>query len=69
MSILKIVSALKILTSKYYLDIETNKNTSARLKLDKLTFKSNKTNFLIDFLELDKDEYLQNCFLHENFLD
>ena len=46
---------LKILTSKYYLDIETNKNTSARLKLDQLNFKSNKTNFLIDFLKLDKD--------------
>jgi len=60
---------LKILTNKYYLDIETNKNTSARLRLDKLTYKSNKTNFLVDFLKLDKNEYLENCFRLKNFLD
>ncbi len=58
---------LKILPSNYYLDIETNKNKSARLEFDKLNFKSNKTNFLIDFLKLDKGEYLKNCFLLENF--
>ena len=58
----------KILPSNYYLDIETNKNKSARLELDKLNFKSNKTNFLIDFLKLDNDEYLENCFRLENFL-
>ncbi len=60
---------LKILPSNYYLDIETNKNKSARLKFDKLNLKSNKTNFLIDFLKLDEDEYLENCFRLENFLD
>ena len=59
---------LKILPSNYFLDIETNKNKSARLDFDKLNFKSNKTNFLIDFLKLDKDEYLENCFRLENFL-
>ena len=59
---------LKILPSNYYLDVETNKNKSARLDFDKLSFKSNKTNFLIDFLKLDKDEYLENCFRLENFL-
>ena len=59
---------LKILPSNYYLDIETNKNKSVRLDLNKLNFKSNKTNFLIDFLKLDKDEYLENCFRLENFL-
>ena len=59
---------LKILPSNYYLDIETNRNKSARLDLNKLNFKSNKTNFLIDFLKLDKDEYLENCFRLENFL-
>jgi len=59
---------LKILPSNYYLDIETNKNKSARLDFDKLNFKSNKTNFLIDFLKLDNDEYLENCFRLENFL-
>ena len=60
---------LKILPSNYYLDIETNKNKSARLKLDKLNFKSNKTNFIIDFLKLEKSEYLENCFRLKNFHD
>ena len=60
---------LKILPAKHYLDIETNKNKSARLDLDKLNFKSNKTNFLIDFLQFDNDEYLENCFRLKNFLD
>ncbi len=57
---------LKIITSNHYLDIETNKNKSARLDLNKLNFKSNKSNFLIDFLKLDKDEYLENCFRLKN---
>ena len=60
---------LKILSSNYYLDIETNKNKSARLNLKKLIFKSNKTNFLIDFLKFDIDEYIINCFRHENLID
>jgi len=60
---------LKIMASNHYLDIETNKNKSARLDLNKLNFKSNKSNFLIEFLKLDKDEYLENCFRLENFLD
>ena len=60
---------LKIMTTNHYLDIETNINKSARLDLSKLNFKSNKSNFLIDFLELDKDEQLENCFRLENFLD
>ncbi len=60
---------LKLMASNHYLDIETNKNKSARLDLNKLNFKSNKSNFLIDFLKLDNDEYLENCFRLENFLD
>jgi DNA gyrase subunit A len=60
---------IKILPSNHYLDIETNKNKSARLNFDKLNFKSNKTNFLIDSLKLEKDEYLENCFRLENFQD
>ena len=59
----------KILPSNYYLDIETNKNKSARLFFDKLNFKSNKTSFLIDILKLDNSEYLENCFRLENFFD
>ena len=65
---LKNDSFLKVLPSNHYLDIETNKNKSARLDFDKLTFKSNKTNFLIDFLKLEKGENLENCFRLENFL-
>ncbi|MCQ9198479.1 MAG: DNA topoisomerase 4 subunit A [Prochlorococcus marinus XMU1429] len=60
---------LKIIASNHYLDIETNKNKSARLDLDKLNYKSNKSNFLIDFFKLDNDEYIENCFRLENFLD
>ncbi len=60
---------LKIMASNHYLDIETNKNKSARIDINKLNFKSNKSNFLIDFLKLGNDEYLENCFRLENFLD
>jgi len=60
---------LKIITSNHYLDIETNKNKSARLDLNKLNLKSNKSNFLTDFLKLGDDEYLENCIRLENFLD
>jgi len=60
---------LKILPSNHYLDIETNKNKSVRLNFDKLNFKSNQTNFLIEFLKLNNDEYLENCFQLENFLN
>ena len=60
---------LKVLPSNHYLDIETNKNKSARLNLDKLNFKSNKTNLLIDLLEFDVGEHLENCFRLKNLLD
>ena len=60
---------LKVLPSNHYLDIETNKNKSARLNFDELNFKSNQTNFLIDFLKLEKGEHLENCFQLKNFLD
>ena len=60
---------LKIMDSNHYLDIETNKNKSARLNFDKLDFKSNKTNFLIDFLKLEEGEHLENCFGLKNLLN
>jgi len=66
---LKNDSFLKIFPSNHYIDIETNKNKSARLNIDKLNLASNKTNFLIDFLKLDKDEYLENCFRLKNCID
>ena len=58
---------IRILQGNHYLDVETNKNKSARLNFDKLNFKSNKTNFLIDFLKLETDEHLENCFKLEKF--
>jgi len=58
---------LKVLTTNHYLDIETNKNKSARLNFDKLNFKSNKTNCLIDFLKFEKEEHLENCFQLKKF--
>jgi DNA gyrase subunit A len=60
---------LKVLPSNHYLDIETNKDKSARLNFDKLNFKSNTTNFLINFLNLEIGEYLENCFSLKNLLD
>ncbi|MDA9703876.1 DNA topoisomerase 4 subunit A [Prochlorococcus sp. AH-736-L19] len=66
---LKNDSFLKVLPSNHYLDIETNKNKSARLNFDKLNFKSNTTNFLINFLNLEIGEFLENCFSHKNLLD
>jgi DNA gyrase subunit A len=60
---------IKILPSNNYLDIETNKNKSARLNFGKLNFKSIKTNLLIDFLQLETGEHLENCFRLKNLLD
>ncbi len=59
----------KVLPSNHYLDIETNKNRSARLFFNELNTKFNKINFLNDFLKLENDEHLENCFRLDNFLD
>ena len=66
---LKNDSFLKVLPSNHYLDIETNKNKSARLNVDNLHLKSNTTNFLINFLNLEIGERLENCFTLKNLLD
>ncbi len=60
---------IKILPNDNFLDVETNKNKSARLELNKLDFKLNKTSFLIDFLKLDKNEHIDNCFRLKNLLN
>ncbi len=60
---------IKLLPSNKYLDIETNKNKSARINFDKLSFESNKKFLTVDFLNLEKDEYLENCFSHQNFIN
>tara|TARA_B100000401_G_scaffold328602_1_gene228344 strand:+ start:20 stop:877 length:858 start_codon:yes stop_codon:yes gene_type:complete len=60
---------IKIIPENLFIDIETNKNKSARLNIDIFNHQSNKSIFLKDFLNLDKDEYLINCFCLDNFLD
>jgi len=60
---------IKILPNNQYIDIETNKNNAARLDLNKLTTNSVKNMLKIDFLKLEKDEYLENCSRLEKFLN
>ena len=60
---------LKVLPNNHYLDIETNKNKSARLNFNKLNFKSRNINCLIDFLKLEAGEHLENCFRLKNLHD
>ena len=57
---------IKVLSSNQYIDIETNKNKSARLNLNKLATYSSKNVLKADFLNLEKDEYFENCFRLEN---
>ena len=58
---------IKVLTSEQYIDVETNKNKSARLNLNKLELNSSKNILKINFLNLEKDEYLENCYRLENY--
>ena len=58
---------IKVLTSEQYIDVETNKNKSARLNLNKLESNSSKNILKINFLNLEKDEYLENCYRLENY--
>ncbi|MDC3118100.1 DNA topoisomerase 4 subunit A [Prochlorococcus sp. AH-716-K03] len=60
---------IKILPSNQYIDIETNKNRSARLNLNELGSKTNKNMLKIEFLNLDKDEYLESCSRLEKFIN
>ena len=60
---------IKVLTNDQYIDIETNKNKSARLELNKFSFISGKNMLKIDFLNIEKDEYLENCNRLDKFKD
>ena len=60
---------LKVFPDNHYLDIETNKNKSARFNFNKSNYKSSKTNILIDFIKLETGEHLENCFRLKNLLD
>ena len=59
---------IKILAGNEYLDVETNKNKSARLMPSNFNSKT-KDIVAINFLNLEKDEYLDNCFRLRNFID
>ena len=60
---------MKVLSSNQYIDIETNKNKSARLNLNKLSISSGKHILKTNFLNLEKDEYLENCSRLENYIN
>ncbi len=60
---------IKILSSNQYIDIETNKNKSARINFNKLEINPSKNNFKINFLNLEKDEYLESCSRLERFMN
>ena len=60
---------IKVVPRNRLIDIETNKNKSARLNFDKLNYVTNKNTLKVDFLNLDKDEYLENCFSFESYLN
>ncbi len=60
---------IKVLSSNQYIDCETNKNKSARLNLTKLSSNPGKNILKVDFLNLDKDEYLENCSRLENLVN
>ena len=66
---LKNDSFIKIIQTNQYLDIETNKNKSARLMLDKLNLKPNKNIYELNFLNLENEEFIRNCFRLENFIN
>ena len=60
---------IKLFSNNEYIDIETNKNKSARLNLNKFGANSNKNILNIDFLTLEKDEYLENCSRLEKYIN
>ena len=53
---------IKILGNNQYIDVETNKNRSMRLNFNKLPPSVNKNVIKTEFLNLEKDEFLENCF-------
>ncbi len=60
---------IKIFRNNECIDFETNKNRSARINLTKFTSNTGKNILKIDFLNLEKDEYLENCSSIENLMN
>ena len=59
---------IKVHASNQYIDFETNKNKYARINLTKFNSNSSKNDIKVDFLKLEKDEYLENCSRLENLI-
>ncbi len=62
-------SLIKIFPQKNYCEIETNKERAARMNFSKLSFISKKYIFDTQFLNLEKDEYINKISHSENLLD
>ncbi len=60
---------IKVITNNQYIDCETNKNKSARINLTRLSSNSGKNCLKVDFLNLEKDEYLENCSCLETLIN
>ncbi len=60
---------IKVLLDNEYIDFETNKNKSARINLTKFTSKPDKNILKVDFLNLEKDEYIENYSCLENLIN
>ena len=60
---------IKVITNNQYIDCETNKNKSARINLTSLSSNSGKNCLKVDFLNLEKDEYLENCSCLETLIN
>ena len=52
---------IKVLPNNQFIDCETNKNKSVRINLPKFVSNPGKNILKVDFLNLEKDEYLDNC--------
>ena len=52
---------IKVLSNNQYIDLETNKNKSARINLTKFISSAGKNILKVDFMNLEKDEYIENC--------
>ncbi len=60
---------IKILNNNHFIELETNKNKSARLNLRKFKSNPGKNILKIDFLNLEKDEYIESCTCIKNLID
>ncbi len=60
---------LDITTDKEYCEIVTNKERSAKINFSKLKIDVNSKNLQIDFLNFEKDEYINNIYFLKKLID